>query len=73
MAVPATGGSGIFHCMAGPAHPMRIVLAKSVNMATLNLFPVTVLAFSLECHLMVFVRERNPVFQFENIRIFDRK
>jgi len=52
---------------------MRIVLAKSVNMATLNLFPVTVLAFSLECHLMVFVRERNPVFQFENIRIFDRK
>jgi hypothetical protein len=73
MAVPATGRPGTLHCMAGSAHPMRIILAKSCNMPRIDLFPVTIPAFSLKCRLMVLVRERNPVFHFEYIRIFYRK
>jgi len=52
---------------------MGIVLAKPLNVARIDLFPMAIPAFTLKCRLVVFVRKRNPVFQFEDLRILDCK
>jgi hypothetical protein len=64
VAVFAADRPGVFHRMAGSAHAMRIILAKTFNVAGgngLSFFSVAALALTLHCCLMAFVFERDPI------------
>ncbi len=72
--IRAAGRSGIPHGVAGPAEPMRGVLAKAFDLAgRLARFPVTLLAIAFQEALMQMVRKGDPVLEFDGFGAYSRK
>lgn len=68
MAALAGNRPRISHGMAGLAHPVCNVLAKSFDMAGIfSGFPVALPAIAFMIRLVCFVRKYNAILEFENL------
>ena len=73
MTILAGGGSRLFHCMAGPAHPVGNILAEAGNVTRSDIFPVTLLAITFIVALVCPVRKSDAISKLENTPAFISK
>jgi hypothetical protein len=70
----AGGRAGLFHGVAGPAHPVGAIFAETWDMPGSDLFPVALLAIAFVVVLVRPVRKGDTIFQLENVRtVFSSK